>query len=407
VTLLRRWTFLVLGGALFTPYALLALVALPLAAPSLAEGETAPLLVAALALVIVAICATAMLPVVRTAEAVLVPMLLGGPADDLVVMPARTWDERLRGGLWWVLHTVVGAVVSLATVVVPPLSVNLIAGTVAGDPSIPIGEEPTAVDRAWAIPLAVGLLAGLVVVAWLCGLAAARSAPWLLGPNPAVRLAELERRTVELTERARLARELHDSLGHALTVTTLQASAARRVLRSDPEFVETALEAIEQTGRVAAAELDNVLGLLREESQSRAPQPTLGDLDALLASHRQAGLPVSAATDDDLDVEPVVSREVYRVVQEGLTNVHRHAGSVPTTVTLTIANGRLTAGVRNEPGRRTTKRTGGGRTGGGHGIDGLRERVRLLGGSVDAGPDERGGWLLVATVPTGRKDTDG
>jgi signal transduction histidine kinase len=304
------------------------------------------------------------------------------------------------------LHTVVGAVVALATVVVPPLSVNLIAGTAAGDPSIPIAEEPITVDRAWSIPLAVCLLGGLVVLAWLCGLAAAWSAPWLLGPNPVVRLAELERRTLELTERARLARELHDSLGHALTVTTLQASAARRVLRSDPEFVETALEAIEPTGRVAAAELDSVLGLLREDSQSRAPQPTLADLDALLASHLQAGLPVSAATDDDLDVEPVVSREVYRVVQEGLTNVHRHAGPVPTTVSLTISNGRLTAGVRNDPGRRTTKRTGRGRTGGGHGIDGLRERVRLLGGSVEAGPDERGGWLLRATVPTGRKDKD-
>jgi hypothetical protein len=396
---------------LFTPYALLALVALPLAAPSLAEGDTAPLLVVALALVIVAIAATAMLPIVRTAEAALVPALLGGPAADLVVMPARTWDERLRGGLWWVLHTVVGAAVSLATVVVPPLSVNLVAGTAAGDPSIPIGEEPIAVDRGWAIPLAVGLLVGLVVLAWLCGLAAAWSAPWLLGPNPVVRLAELERRTLELTERARLARELHDSLGHALTVTTLQASAARRVLRSDPAFVETALEAIEQTGRVAAAELDNVLGLLREERQSHAPQPSLTDLDALLASHRQAGLPVSAATGDGIDVEPVVSREIYRVVPEGLTNVHRHAGLVPTTVTLTIADGRLTAGVHNEPGRRTTKRTGaarmgGARSGGGHGIEGLRERVRLLGGSVEAGPDDGGGWLLRATVPTGRKDVD-
>jgi hypothetical protein len=398
---------LVLGGALFTPYAILAAVALPLAVPALAEGDDLTLVAVGLTLVVPAIATTSLIPIVRTAEGVLVPVLLGGPSTGLVVMPARTWDERLRGGLWWMLHTVVGAVVSLATVVVPAVAVNLIAGTVEGDPSIPLGEEPIEVARSWGVPLAVGLLVGLVLLAWLSGLAAAWSAPWLLGPNPAVRLAELERRTLELTERARLARELHDSLGHALTVTTLQASAARRVLRSDPGFVEEALAAIEQTGRVAAAELDSVLGLLREERRSRAPQPSLADLDALLASHRQAGLPVSAATKADVEVEPVVSREVYRVVQEGLTNVHRHAGPVPTTVTLTVASGTLTAGVRNEPGRRSATQTGGHRTGGGHGIDGLHERLRLLGGSVAAGPDDRGGWLLQATVPTGRKDIAG
>src|SRR5690625_5324478 len=110
--------------------------------------------------------------------------------------------------------------------------------------------QEIAIDRVWAAPLAVGLLIGLVLLVLATGVAAARTAPHLLGPDPASRLAELEKRTRELTERNRLARELHGSIGNAVTVTTMQASAARPVLRTDPAPAERAPLATDTTRRV-------------------------------------------------------------------------------------------------------------------------------------------------------------
>jgi signal transduction histidine kinase len=194
-----------------------------------------------------------------------------------------------------------------------------------------------------------------------------------------------------------LARELHDSIGHALTVTTLQAGAARTVLHTDLDFAEQAMLAIEQTGRIAAADLDDFLGLLREDATARAPQPSLRELETLIASHRKAGLPVTLSVEGDLASGPsVVSREVYRIVQEGLTNVQRHGGAVPTEVRLAVSSDALTAEVQNAAGRESRARRG---RGGGHGLDGVRERVRLLGGRVEAG-ENGDGWRLLAAVPT-------
>lgn len=391
----RRWLFMVLGGALFTPYAIFALIAVPLAVPRLAEIPNSLLVAILLTLVAVTLVATSLLPVVRTVEAAVVPGLLGGAAKDVHVGPARTRSDRVRTTVWYVMHTVVGATISLASVLVPPIAVTLLVGAVTGEPAIPWWTEPMPVGRSWAVPIAVGLVVGLVLAVWAAGTAAAWAAPRLLGPDPATRLAELERRTRELTERTRLARELHDSIGHALTVTTLQASAARTVLHTDPEFAEQALLAIEQTGRVAAADLDDFLGLLREERAVRAPQPTLREVEALVAAHRESGLPVQLTVDGDLgQVAAVVSREVYRILQEGLTNVQRHAGQVETCVEVRVDADELRASVRNAAGRQS------GPVGGGRGLEGIRERIHLLGGAVRAEP-KGDGWVLQVTVPTG------
>jgi signal transduction histidine kinase len=261
-----------LGGALFTPYAIFAGFAVPLTMPSLASPvDGAFAFVAAILMVLVAIAATSLLPVVRTLEGVLAPILLGGAAADLVVAPAHTLVERGRTTAWYLLHTVFGAVISLASVVTPTIVILLLSSWMRGAAVVPVGDRELSIDQGWAPLVALGLLMSLVAASWGAGAAAARVAPWLLGRDPVAQLAELERRTAELTERNRLARELHDSIGHALTVTTLQAGAARTMLNTDLDFVEQALLAIEQTGRIAVADLDDFLGLLREGTTARAP----------------------------------------------------------------------------------------------------------------------------------------
>ncbi|MGH3717224.1 MAG: sensor histidine kinase, partial [Micromonosporaceae bacterium] len=244
----------------------------------------------------------------------------------------------------------------------------------------------------------------------------------LLGPSAADRLAEAERRAAQLAERNRLARELHDSVGHALSVVAVQSAAAVRVLDRDPEFARTALGAIGQTARAALTDLDYVLGVLREDPAAVTPQRTLADLDRLLDATRLAGVAVSAERAADLDAVPAaVSREAYRIVQEGLTNALRHAGQVPVRVALTLAGERLTLSVSNPlrhagqvpvrvaltlAGERLTLSVSNplpatapvSGSGGGRGLTGIAERVTLLGGEVTAGPDD-GQWRLTVTLP--------
>ena len=151
-------------------------------------------------------------------------------------------------------------------------------------------------------------------------------APGLLGPSYDERIAGLESETARLVERNRLAREIHDSVGHALSLVTIQASAAKRVVDRDRDFVVSALEAIEQTSRSAANDLDHVLGLLRDSGDaSRTPAPDLAALDSLVAASRAAGLEVEVTTEGDLTgLATVVSREAYRITQEGLKAARFH-----------------------------------------------------------------------------------
>ena len=397
----RRWVFLVLGGALFTPYAILGLVVVPLTVPPLASMPDAAFVSVAGAVMVLALAATSLLPIVRALEGAVAPMLLGGPAAGLRVDPAHTWVERRRTSAWYSLHTIVGAMVSLASAATATVVVMTLLAGMQGHARVVLGNTEHSIPNTRAPVLALGLMAGLATVVWGAGAAAARMAPWLLGQDPTLRIVALEQRTTELTERNRLARELHDTIGHALTVTTLQAGAARTVLHHDPAFVEQALLAIEQTGRTAAADLDDFLGLLREDASARVPQPTLGDLDELLASHRQTGLPLTLKVEGDLTAVPaVISREVYRIVQEGLTNVQRHAGAVPTEIRIALDAGLLTAQVSNPAGHDRSHHLRVREDGDGHGLTGVRERVRLLGGRVEAGASD-GAWLLRVTVPTG------
>ncbi|HVU91625.1 MAG TPA: histidine kinase [Jatrophihabitans sp.] len=397
---LHHWVFFVVGGALSTPYALLALLAVPLAVPAgFLTDHVSEVAVVLPLLVLVLIGLTALIPLVRTLEGAIVPVLLGGPAAQLRVAPARTVGARLRGVAWFLGHVVGGAAISLATVLGLPVAVVLVTGFAREDGPVPVGLGTGHVDRAAALPLAAAIPLVLVAAVGVGGRFAAAMAPALLGPGPLERLAELEARAAGLAERNRLAQELHDSLGHALTVTALQAAAARRVLHDDPTFAEQALDAITRTSRAAAAELDGVLGLLRDGAAAgRVPVPDLRGLPELLARHREAGMPLDVELCGDLAAVPgAVSREVYRVLQEGLTNAVRHGGAAPTSLRLVVAPSELTAQVRNAV--PATRRGGPGR--GGRGIAGIRERMTLLGGRVSAGLDRDGSWLLHLQVPTG------
>lgn len=246
---------------------------------------------------------------------------------------------------------------------------------------------------------------GLLVLYGL--LQAARGTGWLLhqlaaellGPTPRERIARLEERAVDLEQRARLARELHDSVGHTVTVVVLQAAAARKVLGRDPAFAAEALRVIEEAGRRAVGELADVLRLLRAEAPAGPGDglegPGLELLEALVVSTRSAGLPVSLIVECDPDTVPApVSRVAYRLVQEGCTNVLRHAGAVATEVRLRVDGRWLEVAVHNV----SSDPDGSSPRGAGHGLRGLRERVEALGGVLRSGPDGAG-FRLTATIP--------
>jgi signal transduction histidine kinase len=392
----RRWVYLVLGGAISVPYLLFSAIAVPSLLPFVTTLERATVIGGLLTLLVLA--GTAFLPAVHVLESTAIRELLDDPVPDAPAKP-HTRQGRLHAATMFVLHVVAGFVVSFFSLVAPVavgLSVSavftgyLFQATDGGDVTVPTGWA-----SAWLPVVFVFGVVLLIYAVWAVGGLLRRAAAGLLGMTAADRIARLERRTELLAERNRLARELHDSVGHALSVVTVQAGAARRTLRTDPDFTERALGAIEESARTALDDLDHVLGLLREEAAGRTPQPMLTELETLLATTRLAGTEVTADVGGDLAaVPPVVSREVYRILQECLTNAVRHAGRVPVTVVVDVAAHGLLARVVNPLG------SGTGRAGGGRGLRGVTERVAVLGGEVSAGRvDER--WEVVVRVPWG------
>ncbi|WP_372406738.1 sensor histidine kinase [Streptomyces luteireticuli] len=399
-----RWVHLLLGGALLMPYFLLAGVLLPLAtggmAPLFASPATQFLTLAA-ALPLAALSAL-LFPLMRPLETAMAQALCGLGDAELATGPARTWAERARPALYFTLHVAAGGIVSGMSLAAPPTAAYLVAVPFL-DPDA-AGRLPwfRAFDGPWAaVPTSLAglaLLALPVVTSWAAGAALARCAPVLLGPSPADRLRAAEERARALAVRNRLARELHDSVGHALSAVLLQAGAARKVLDADPGFAREALAAIEETTRTAVGELDTVLGLLREDGPaSAAPAPALDRLGSLLDRTRATGVAVTLTAPPDLGaVPPVVSREAYRIVQEGLTNALRHAGPVPVALRIAADDTTLEVTVENP----VAARPGPPREGGGRGLTGIAERARLLRGSSDCG-ERDGVWRLSVRLPIG------
>ncbi|MEU9052426.1 histidine kinase [Streptomyces sp. NPDC048384] len=342
-----------------------------------------------------ALAPAALVPAMRTAEGLQARLLLTGHrhdhgSADIVVAPSASWGDRGRLVVWLEARLLLGyATVTCVT--------QLLFGTVhllsaPFDRDFEEGGLFTLGGRGWwnvlLVPLLLVALAATVVASGHLITALARR---LLGPTPAERLAAMEERTEQLLERTRIARELHDSIGHALTVAVVQAGAARAA--RDPAFTDRALDAIEETGRAALEDLERVLGILRESERPVSSRPTLTDADRLLESARASGAKVDIELTGPLDTVPgPVSREGYRILQESLTNVLRHAGAVPVGARIAVADGTLILEVRNPL---TADIPGPGR---GSGLRGIRERAALLGGRARTGPDE-GDWQVHVELP--------
>ncbi|MFE0948461.1 sensor histidine kinase [Streptomyces mutabilis] len=406
-----RWIHLILGGALAMPYVLVGSVVVgPITGVDNVFGSLT-LQLASFAVGLPLAAVTSLFPLTRPLESGVVRSLCGVEADLLAYGPARTKGEKGRTAAWFTLHLGVGGIVAGMSLAVPPFAVALIVL-----PLVPALRDdgaglPGVLDHAWALALAPvaggALLVALAGCAAGCGALLARWAPALLGPSAEDRVAAAEARAADLAVRNRLARELHDSVGHALSAVTLQASAARRLLDCDPEFVREALAAIEDTTRRTVGELDAVLGVLRDgDAPGTAPAPTLAaDLDGLLDRTRAGGLRVSATVTADPRALPgPVSREAYRIVQEGLSNALRHAGGrVTVTLRVDVRDGHLRITVENPIAKAGEAARSGAapRPGGGHGLRGVADRARLLGGTAEAGPVGRT-WRLHVRLPLGR-----
>jgi signal transduction histidine kinase len=196
-------------------------------------------------------------------------------------------------------------------------------------------------------------------------------------------------------ERRRIARELHDIISHSLGVVVLQAGAADQVLEHDPERARDALRSIRSTGLDAIAQMGALLGLVRGDAEaSREPQPSIADLAALIATTQEAGLAVDLEIEGDRRALPAaLELSAYRIVQEGLTNALKHAGPVAAHVILSYGSDELAIEVTDEGG------SSGNGLGSGRGLAGMRERVTVFGGRLQAGPRPNGGWTLRAAFP--------
>jgi signal transduction histidine kinase len=265
---------------------------------------------------------------------------------------------------------------------------------------------------------AVQLTPSKIGVGTLVGNLGVVAAAWLLGHfahNYRAYAARLEERTAELEqareelarravteERLRLARELHDVVAHAMSVIAVQSGVGAHVAKTQPKEAAKALAAIEATSRAALEELRRLLGVLRQENEPQgelAPVPGLGDLDGLLAEVAKAGLAVRLRVEGTPAPLPAgVDLSAYRIVQEALTNVVKHAGPARAQVVVGYRDQDVRVEVTDD-GQGTVASVSDGRAGTGHGLIGMRERVQVFGGDLDVGPCPDGGFRVAARLP--------
>lgn len=236
--------------------------------------------------------------------------------------------------------------------------------------------------------------------------------PLLLGDSVRVRrlaAAALRRehaRTAVLEERARIARELHDIAGHGLSTIALQAEAAPHRSPDLPAAAADTFRTIRATARESLAELGRLVGVLRDEGDpaDRAPQPGLGRLDALIAEMRRVGVAVRAdIAGAPRAIPPGVDVSAYRIVQEAVRNAARHSAGAHVTIEIAYEPEALQVRVCNSRPTAPSPRTDG-TAGSGHGLVGIRERVAMLGGRVDVGPSDDGGFVVEACLPLDRPE---
>lgn len=252
----------------------------------------------------------------------------------------------------------------------------------------------------------VGALVAVVALAWSWGTLARTRRAYVTSLQVRARQLEHEReahaRVAVAEERARIAREIHDIVSHSLSVVVVMSDAAASKVGAEPERAYSAMLDVRDTGRSALVEMRRMLGVLREgEPGAHAPQPGVAQLQRLVEDSKAAGLPVEVTVEGEpVQLSAGLDLTVYRVVQEALTNVHKHAGPSLSKVDVRIRYSQAEMEVRvtdNGQGFRADRGT----ETDGHGLIGMRERVSAYGGTVRAGMRPRGGFEVAAVLPSG------
>lgn len=365
----------------------------------------------------------ALLPEVRPVEVATARTLLGLDLPD--VSTPEGWASRRRGALWLGVLAAIGLVVAVGLLYLLPMGIGLVGYPFSGAEELSLAGDMGVLrtgagwSAVWLVVPGLIMLAASGGLVWGAAGLITRWAPRVIGPTLAERVVVAAERERDLARVNTLARELHDSLGHRLTAMTVQATAARRLLATDPGAADRAMAAVEDLGRRAQADVDSVVGSLRGRADA-GRQPTTGRSD-LVALVR----PLLDQQALDLHVEAPVRLELpggsahtaYRVVQEGLTNATRH-GAGRADLRLAADDGQVVIELANpvapapatqtpaaqKPATQTpaTQTPATPAPGDRAGLRGLRERVLLEGGTLSAQPEEESGrWLLRVTLPTG------
>jgi signal transduction histidine kinase len=341
-----------------------------------------------------------------------------GSPERLAAVSSRRWLAALAVAVAASALLMTSAKGPLVIAVLPGVAMYLVASRVRRRLSIWAGAIAAAAEGAALLHAALtstGMPAAAETIEAFLPLAAA----WFVGDAVAARrryqagLAEqAERERAAETERARqqvreervrIARELHDVVAHTLAVMTVQAGVGRRLMPKRPAEAGSALESIEKIGRTAQQELGVVLGLLRDEGPAAAelsPLPRLVDLKELAETVRGSGTPVELlVTGTDRQLSLAVELSVYRVVQEALTNVVKHAPGASATVEVAVSAAGVRVEISDDGACSKERASDGGQASAGHGVVGMRERVGAFGGWLIAGPRPAGGFRVLAQIP--------
>lgn len=317
------------------------------------------------------------------------PLLLGGPLGLRRRAPVVMWT-----GIWAAIafqYGITGHPPQGLELFVPFVGAYSLGALV----SLRCSAVCIAVSMVMAIPARPGLAIIPLLGAWLVGVfVQARGWAASLAAKNAALQGQAEHAAE--TERTRIARELHDIVAHHLSVIVLQAAGAR----ASGKPAEATLEKIENSGRQALAETRRFLGVLRDpgEDTGLAPQPGVDEVETLAARVRAAGVPVHLViTGDHTALPAAVDVSVYRIVQEALTNVCKHAGHACAGVTIGCTEDAVTIDITDDGSRPPANAT----PADGHGLAGMRERVAIFGGELRAGPRPGGGFAVHARLPLG------
>lgn len=405
----RAWLFAVLGAALLTPFALVgSVLAAVLDGPGRGRTGGGPVLVAGAASVPV-VFAVALVPAVRSVEVALVRQLLGSVAAHR--------PQPVPAAVFATLHLVLGGIVGGATVAGAPAAALVTASPWVTGTTLSAYDVPRIRPAALAAVLGLAGLLGLVALGVAAGRLLGGCAAGLLRPDPAHQVAALEESNRRLTRSAEVARQLHDSVGHALAVVSVQAGAARRLLAAgaDPSRIDDALGHVTASAASAQAELDDALGSLRRDDGERpsgmplVPEDRAAALAELVAASSTEHRPVRLRVTGNLSRIPDGTwPTVIRVVRESLTNAVRH-GTGATRVSVTSTPDRVSveasntvadpAGTGERPGAAAGPRVrSGSRRTSGTGLPGLEQTVGAGGGTLRTMLSD-GCWTLEVELP--------